>query len=368
MFKFFRNIYWNIRRAIILNYFFNRRVINPLTYDDALNHWVKTPKRFQINARGVRDSWWSAETDLLNWLELKLNYIFYRLKHDGNHAFWYLDMTPQVLDLCNENDLKLLIVSELKKRFLSGKNKHKWEQELFLKRDEQVQKLAFVKAKTGYKVSFRFYNINTRKVKKPRRYYTIDTEACAKTDAQIKSLTKALKTLLQSPSNSEDDVKAIKEQIKTLREQRLKEVYKYIDTEEYFTLDKEVFFTEITDPITDDKVVNMLEYVNQLKVYDLLNSMLSVDLDPQLYSKLSESVRLKARGRRKDLIHLLKARRHLKNLIKHVDYDFYDDFEIDKDNPQKSLEDHKQKKVEARKEFYHKFIDYVAENFDEVWD
>ena len=112
----------------------------------------------------------------------------------------------------------------------------------------------------------------------------------------------------------------------------------------------------------------MLEYVNQLKIYDLLNSMMSVDIDPQLYSKLSEAVKLKARGRRKDLIHLLKARRHLKGLIRHVDYDFYDDFEIDKDNPQKSLEEHKQKKVEARKEFYHKFIDYVAENFDEVWD
>lgn len=98
----------------------------------------------------VLNSWWNAELDLLDAMEIKLTQLFYKYKKYSKQANWYVDL---YFDIFSESDLEILAYQEIFNNFAK-----KSEFDVNLDTDDTQRVLHFAKINDNtFSVRFHSY-------------------------------------------------------------------------------------------------------------------------------------------------------------------------------------------------------------------
>lgn len=365
--NFFENLIYRCRTALEEHYFYNRRIIKDWVYDDDLYKWERQKKIFRQRAKSVISNWYEGETAVLDMIELKLAWLFYKIKKDGCHAFWYVDVNEKTLHNFELDDLRKLTITGLQKRYLTGKKSiDKYNNSIFLGNlDDFSYYLKFSRSKKGYDIYFETYAMVESD--KTIKVFNFNKEKVFQLNAEIQDLKISL---LEAKSRYPSDEKVIKDletKITQLRSARSDACGDY-DTikEKVRERTASIKLCTIEEPSADCienglKTIqsylgeNLKDGLCKESLYDLiLKDFQTVDITPELYISLSDNVKKICRGQRKDLQIILEARRRLKKLQRHTESNF--------------LVENAKEYYDQKRKLYTEWAEYMSDNFENVWD
>ena len=367
--NFFEDLVYKCRTALEEHYFYNRRTVKDWVYDDDLYKWERQKKIFRQRAKSVIRNWYEGETAVLDMIELKLAWLFYKIKKDGCHAFWYVDVNEKTLRNFEMDDLRKLTIAGLQKRYLTGKKSiDRYNNSIFLGNlDEFSFYLKFTRSKKDYDVYLETYAMVESD--KTIKVFNFNKEKVFQLNAEIQDLKISL---LEAKSRYPSDEKAIKEleaKITQLRSDRTDACGDY-DTIKEKVREKtaSIKLCTIEDTsISADSIESSLKHIQDYLGENLkdglckeslhtliLKDFQTVDITPELYVSLSDNVKKVCRGQRRDLQIILEARRRLKKLQRHVDSNY--------------LVENAKEYYDQKRRLYTEWAEYMSDNFDEVWD
>lgn len=367
--NFFEDLIYKCRTAFEEHYFYNRRTIKDWVYDDDLYKWERQKKIFRQRAKSVIRNWYEGETAVLDMIELKLAWLFYKIKKDGCHAFWYVDVNEKTLRNFEMDDLRKLTIAGLQKRYLTGKKSiDKYNNSIFLGNlDEFSFYLKFSRSKKDYDVYLETYAMVESD--KTIKVFNFNKEKVFQLNAEIQDLKISLLEAKSRYPSDEKDIKELEAKITQLRSARSDACGDY-DTVKEKVREKtaSIKLCTIEDPATSvDSIENSLKHIQDYLGENLkdglckeslhtliLKDFQTVDITPELYVSLSDNVKKVCRGQRRDLQIILEARRRLKKLQRHVDSNY--------------LVENAKEYYDQKRRLYTEWAEYMSDNFDEVWD
>ena len=280
---FFRTQYW---------YHFKKLPSFHLDLDEDTNKWIEE----KIPAQSILNSFWNGEKDLLDIIQLKLEYMFYNIKKYAYHSWFYIPadeffkeeatsrdrslFTRQIIDGCEKHPENYKYSSFFSK-------KEFWTDTEYTKTVEKKSRKYKVYAgyENSWRVGFEYMKLPNGELSSVC-YYLFHSE---EGDGWGYTTTWGLK-------------KTYMDENKNLKEENIT----------YFP---SVYTFDMVQEILDEKGIK----INVLK--GLLNGAQTMDIpDMKVYKKLSPYMKSVAMGKRKSLTKILELR-HIVKKLKQVSID-----------------------------------------------
>ena len=306
--NFIKNFYYYcFRKPFYLNRWYN---------DDTKKYERITGKYSKTTAKDIVDNWYDY-TAIYELIELKLYQMIKRLLKDGNHANWYINTLGSCADNISDEDKRLLydVAFENDIKCNNITNSHTiWYD------DNNNQRISLEADKKNNKLNLVIDTYETVKCDKPHSYrLMLSDEESKLIDEQFKLIDKAKNI------TDEKELLNIQKQIDEINDKRKQLFYNNNITETHskpvyektvlkcsktlFSWDINITSQELLDNLIGLPVFKDVDIIKQV-----LNSVQTVNITPELYVKLSEDCKKLCCGQRNDIKSLLHFRRMIKNL------------------------------------------------------
>ena len=417
-----RTLIYKIRNYLEKRYFYKKRPINEYWYNSDEDVWEKTEEKWLDHAEDVIGNWFDGEWSILNMIELKLAHIFYKIKKDGIHSYWYID---SFRGMVSKKDHDTLLVKGFIDRFFNVRKKDAWlYNDLYLtEKDDFHYRLKMYLEKPGvidvnlekyhiekvptkkpYAYSMEFKNFDKRKelikqrqeLKAQRNSFLDDETKSSLIDslnAQIDSLTEEIKKI----HLADDSIPIMEKEVRVVDSSTYIETIHYEPKSRKFFGFKGKYFEDYTGKQytfykdSSNDILNLVKHIQKVLdeqeikcdvAEEFLNDFQTVNICPSLYVLLDKNTKARCRGRRQDLKTVLAIRRKVLNILKindtddeynnwmklkEEDYSNLTDDEFKK-LKEKTLKEDKARYAKKREEAYVSFAKLCAKELENVWD